>query len=77
LASDLAAGISGQVFGIQGGTLELLEGWRSVNKLERDGRWTAAELAGAMRRLFGERPSVYEPAASPFTAVIPSQGATS
>jgi NAD(P)-dependent dehydrogenase (short-subunit alcohol dehydrogenase family) len=66
LCSDAAEGITGQVFGIQGGLVELYQGWRPVSSLHRDARWTPQELAGRMDELFGDRERVYRPPASPF-----------
>jgi hypothetical protein len=40
LASDLAAGISGQVVKVQGGQLQLLEGWRPLTEVTDDKEWT-------------------------------------
>jgi NAD(P)-dependent dehydrogenase (short-subunit alcohol dehydrogenase family) len=40
LASDLAAGISGQVVKVQGGVLQLLEGWRPLTEVLDDKEWT-------------------------------------
>ncbi|MDP9340779.1 MAG: SDR family oxidoreductase [Actinomycetota bacterium] len=66
LASDEAAGITGQVFGIQGGLVELYQGWTPVSSLTKDERWTPEEIAARADELFGERPRVYRPPASPF-----------
>ena len=66
LASDQAADITGQVFGIQGGLVELYQGWHPVSALRKAGRWTAAELAARVDELFGDRPRRYAPPASPF-----------
>ena len=66
LCSDAAEGITGQVLGIQGGLVELYQGWRPVSSLQKDDRWTAGELASRMDELFGDRPRVYRPPASPF-----------
>ncbi len=66
LCSDAAQGITGQVLGIQGGLVELYQGWHPVSSLHKDERWTPAELAGRMDELFGDRPRVYRPPASPF-----------
>src|SRR4029079_1178911 len=46
LSSDAAGGITGQVFGIQGGLVELYQGWHPVSELHQDSRWTASDLAG-------------------------------
>ena len=40
LASDLATGISGQVVKVQGGQLQLLEGWRPLTEVTDDKEWT-------------------------------------
>jgi NAD(P)-dependent dehydrogenase (short-subunit alcohol dehydrogenase family) len=66
LASDAAAGITGQVFGIAGGLVELYRGWTPVSSLTKDECWTVEELAGRMDELFGDRPSAYAPPVSPF-----------
>ncbi|TMC68050.1 MAG: SDR family oxidoreductase [Chloroflexi bacterium] len=66
LASDLSAGITGQVFGLQGGVLELFEGWRPGERVEHQGRWSADELAAAMPQLFAGRSTAYEPHLSVF-----------
>jgi NAD(P)-dependent dehydrogenase (short-subunit alcohol dehydrogenase family) len=66
LASDQAAGITGQVFGIQGGLVELYQGWTPVSSLTRDDRWTPEEISARADELFGDRPRVYRPPASPF-----------
>jgi NAD(P)-dependent dehydrogenase (short-subunit alcohol dehydrogenase family) len=66
LSSDAAEGITGQVFGIQGGLVELYQGWHPVSSLHLDERWTASGLAGRMDELFGDRARVYRPPASPF-----------
>ena len=69
LASDAAAHITGQVFGVQGGLVQLYQGWSPVAQVEKDERWAPAELAEAMPGLFGERPTVYSPARSPLRQV--------
>ena len=56
LASDAAAHITGQVFGVTGGLVQLYQGWTPVAELSKDARWEPAELAGQMAELFGERP---------------------
>jgi NAD(P)-dependent dehydrogenase (short-subunit alcohol dehydrogenase family) len=66
LCSDAAEGITGQVFGVQGGLVELYQGWHPVSSLNQDERWTPSDLAGRMDELFGDRERVYRPPASPF-----------
>jgi hypothetical protein len=51
LASPAAAEVTGQVFGISGGDIELFEPWRPVKSLSKDGRWTPAELVNRMPEL--------------------------
>jgi NAD(P)-dependent dehydrogenase (short-subunit alcohol dehydrogenase family) len=48
LASPPAADVTGQVFGISGGDIELFEPWRPVKSLSKEGRWTPAELVKRM-----------------------------
>jgi NAD(P)-dependent dehydrogenase (short-subunit alcohol dehydrogenase family) len=55
LCTDAAEHISGQTFSVVGGTVELLQGWQPVSRIERDGRWTVEELLGASNELFGDR----------------------
>jgi NAD(P)-dependent dehydrogenase (short-subunit alcohol dehydrogenase family) len=76
LCSDAAAHITGQVFYIAGGLVQLYQGWTPVGELSRDERWTPAELAERMGELFGDRPTVYSPVRSEFrkAAGIGGQG---
>jgi NAD(P)-dependent dehydrogenase (short-subunit alcohol dehydrogenase family) len=55
LASDAAAHITGQVFFVFGGRVDVLQGWSSAGTLERDERWTVAELEERAGELFGDR----------------------
>ena len=68
LASDAAADITGQVFGIQGGLVELYQGWHPVAALSKDERWTPEEIAERAAELFKEMPKQYAPPQSPFRA---------
>lgn len=61
LASDAAVGISGQVFGVTGGIVQLYQGWTPVSEIRKDSRWEPAELAGRMGDLFGDRGRIYSP----------------
>jgi NAD(P)-dependent dehydrogenase (short-subunit alcohol dehydrogenase family) len=64
LASDEAAHITGQVFGVTGGLVQLYQGWTPVAEVGKDARWEPAELAGQMAELFGDRPTAYVPESS-------------
>jgi NAD(P)-dependent dehydrogenase (short-subunit alcohol dehydrogenase family) len=64
LCSDQASGITGQVFGITGGLVELYRGWTPVAEIDRGARWTPAELAEQVYELFADRPTVYQPSRS-------------
>jgi NAD(P)-dependent dehydrogenase (short-subunit alcohol dehydrogenase family) len=64
LASDEAAHITGQVFGVTGGLVQLYQGWTPVAEVNKDARWEPAELAGQMAELFGDRPTAYVPESS-------------
>jgi NAD(P)-dependent dehydrogenase (short-subunit alcohol dehydrogenase family) len=69
LASELASRITGQVFYVQGGLVQLYQGWTPVSEIDRGERWKPAELADRMDELFGGRPTVYSPARSPLRMV--------
>ena len=45
LASPAAGHITGQVFRVYGGHIELYEGWHPVAELDKNGRWEPAEIA--------------------------------
>jgi NAD(P)-dependent dehydrogenase (short-subunit alcohol dehydrogenase family) len=62
LASDLAAGISGQVVKVQGGQVQLLEGWRPLTEASQAA--TAATLAGSKRSNAPSVALMYSPATS-------------
>ena len=57
LASEAAAGVSGQVFVVTGGRVHLIEGFTNASAVARDGRWTVGELVGQQAQLFGEHRS--------------------
>jgi Enoyl-(Acyl carrier protein) reductase len=65
LASDAAAHITGQVFGVQGGLIQLYQGWTPVAQADKRGRWEPSELADVVPKLFGDRATTYSPARSP------------
>lgn len=53
LASDQAAGISGQVVKVQGGQIQLLEGWRPLTEVTDDKPWTLDSVAGLREAILG------------------------
>ena len=61
LATDQAAGITGQVFYIGGGTLQLYQSWGALSELKKNDRWTVEELIQRVPGMFGDRPPVYAP----------------
>ena len=69
LCSDDAAHITGQVFGITGGLVQLYQGWTPVAELDRGAMWEPAELSGRMAELFADRPTAYEPDRSPLRRI--------
>ena len=75
LCSDRADGITGQVFGITGGFVQLYQGWTPVTELEKAGRWEPGELADRAGELFGDRPTAYRPEASPLRRITGLTGA--
>ncbi|MCA1834252.1 MAG: SDR family oxidoreductase [Actinomycetota bacterium] len=61
LASPDAAGITGQVFYVSGGTVQLYEGWGAVGQARKEGRWTLDELAKEVPAFFDDRERAYAP----------------
>jgi len=56
LASDDAKDITGRVFRIIGGTVWLLESWRSFDKITNPSRWTPEELGPKIKELLSRAP---------------------
>jgi NAD(P)-dependent dehydrogenase (short-subunit alcohol dehydrogenase family) len=54
LASDLAAGISGQVVKVQGGQVQLLEGWRPLTEATADKPWTIDAVEAVRHELLAK-----------------------
>jgi NAD(P)-dependent dehydrogenase (short-subunit alcohol dehydrogenase family) len=75
LCTDRAAHITGQVFGITGGLVQLYGGWTPVAELDRGARWEVADLAERMGELFGDRPTAFEPDRSPLRRITGVGGA--
>jgi NAD(P)-dependent dehydrogenase (short-subunit alcohol dehydrogenase family) len=55
LASDAAATITGQVFVVFGGDIELVEQFHPACTVTKAGRWTLGEIAGSTDQLFRGR----------------------
>lgn len=62
LASDAAADITGQVFGVFAGVVQLYEGWRPVRTIHRQGpgQFSVDELIARRDELFGEAPAQFK-----------------
>jgi NAD(P)-dependent dehydrogenase (short-subunit alcohol dehydrogenase family) len=74
LCTDEAAKITGQVFGVQGGSIQLYRSWTVVNQLQKDERWEVAEIADRIDELFGDRPRQYTANVSSFRESIGMDG---
>lgn len=48
LGSAHSAGVSGRVFGAKGGRITVAEGWHAGPHIEKEGRWSVAELSDAV-----------------------------
>jgi NAD(P)-dependent dehydrogenase (short-subunit alcohol dehydrogenase family) len=55
LASDLSAGVTGQVVKVMGGQVQLLRGWRPVTEQTDDKPWTIEAIDAAAPTLFAQR----------------------
>ena len=53
LASEGAQGISGQVVKVQGGTIQLLEGWRPLTEVSAEEEWTLQNVGGLRDEILG------------------------
>jgi NAD(P)-dependent dehydrogenase (short-subunit alcohol dehydrogenase family) len=70
LCSDRAAAVTGQVFYVQGGLVQLYQGWTPVSEIVKDRRWTPMEIADRAGELFGDRPTAYSPERSPLRQLM-------
>ncbi len=63
LASDLSAGVTGQVLKVMGGQVQVLRGWRPVTEANDDKPWTITAIDEAADTLFAKdgprRPAVH------------------
>lgn len=53
LASDLSNDVNGEVFGIRGGDLDRHATWHATHAIQKDGRYTVAEIAARIGELLG------------------------
>jgi NAD(P)-dependent dehydrogenase (short-subunit alcohol dehydrogenase family) len=72
LGTDAAAHITGQVFYVFGGTVELFEPWRHERVITKDRRWTVQELSARVPELFDGMPTAYQPQASDLRQALSS-----
>jgi NAD(P)-dependent dehydrogenase (short-subunit alcohol dehydrogenase family) len=57
LVSDAAAGITGQVFGVYGGSVQLYDGWHPGPEIRTDeGPFTVDQINSRWKELFTDRP---------------------
>ncbi|GIU90164.1 MAG: hypothetical protein KatS3mg010_1263 [Acidimicrobiia bacterium] len=54
LASDLSAGVTGQVVKVMGGQVQLLRGWRPITEATDDKPWTIEAIDGVADVLFSK-----------------------
>lgn len=57
LASDLAAGVTGQMFTVQANKIQALTGWRPISELDAPEGFTIADIDGRKDELFAGRSS--------------------
>jgi hypothetical protein len=70
LATDDAKDITGQVFYVAGGTVQLYQSWGPIAEARKEDRWTVSELIKEVPALFGDRPTAYTPQASQLRASL-------
>jgi NAD(P)-dependent dehydrogenase (short-subunit alcohol dehydrogenase family) len=62
LSSDLAAGVSGQVFAVNGSRIQLEQGWHPVTQIDADGQdWSIDTIERRRGDLFGGRETTVPP----------------
>src|SRR5262249_19493980 len=74
LATDAAADITGQVFYVQGGIVQLYQGWTPVAAIEQDARGEPEGIAARIGDLFAGRSRAYSPARSPLRQAVAESG---
>jgi hypothetical protein len=78
LASPLADGLSGQVVQVQGGQVQLLEGWRPLTAVSTDKPWTIDTVEAVRSDLLaksdGSIPAFFFGPPSPDRVAYPAAG---
>src|SRR5947207_3711215 len=67
LASDLSAGVTGQVVKVQGGVAQIVQGWRPISEITSDKPWTIEEINAGRDKLF----ATSDPGVPPFLPGLP------
>src|SRR5438874_2677738 len=67
LASDLSAGVTGQVVKVQGGVAQIVQGWRPISEITSDKPWTLEEINAGRDKLF----ATSDPGVPPFLPGLP------
>jgi len=62
LASDLSEGVTGQVVKVQGGLVQIVQGWRPVSVATSEQEWTLDSVADQREKLFANS----DPGVPPF-----------
>ncbi|MFE9685360.1 SDR family oxidoreductase [Streptomyces sp. NPDC006285] len=57
LGSTASAGVTGRVFGTEGGRITVMDGWRPGPAADKGARWTPAEAGDTALRLLAEAPA--------------------
>ena len=68
LATDDAAGITGQVFGVQGASIALLQGWTPSGVINKESEWAPAELVDAIEQIIPDKKISPDPMAARMAA---------
>ena len=70
LGTEAAAGITGQVFYVYGGTVHLFDSWSFAGTIQKSARWSVDELVDQVPSLFEGRATVYSPPTSSLQASL-------
>jgi len=56
LGSSESAGVTGQVFEVEGGKVSVADGWRHGAQIDNGARWEPADVGIAVRKLLADAP---------------------